>query len=380
MANPMYRQIAEDLRMQIEDGDLEPGQQLRTEIELREHYSASRNTVRDAIKWLTNLGLVETKPGQGTFVVQKIDPFVTTLTSERGAEGAGPGEGASYLSEVSAQNRKPSTSAIQVEIQQASGEIAVRLKVSPGTEVISRHERRYIDRVPYSLQTSFYPSKFADDGAEKLRSAGGLEQGAVQYLKDTLGIKQVGYRDWITVRTPNSIESEFFKVPMDGRIVMYEIFRTAFDGNGNPMRVTVTVLPADRNQFVVNVGDVPQLLRGTWRTTSQLTHIGHRGPAGIRCPDGGFHITRTTCEPTQPGRRWGHGPDRARRRAKRCRQPGYARREHARPPLRGPACPHFSATGACRAWNDRRSRPEELELASARSSQVPLVFHRQRNI
>ena len=66
----------------FESGQLEPGQQLRTELELREHYEASRNTVRDAIKWLTSLGLVETKPGQGTFVVQTIDPFVTTLTGD----------------------------------------------------------------------------------------------------------------------------------------------------------------------------------------------------------------------------------------------------------------------------------------------------------
>ncbi len=62
--------------------ELKPGQQLRTEIELREHYGASRNTVRDAIKWLTSLGLVETRPGQGTFVVRKIDPFVTALTAD----------------------------------------------------------------------------------------------------------------------------------------------------------------------------------------------------------------------------------------------------------------------------------------------------------
>jgi GntR family transcriptional regulator len=38
---------------------------------------------------------------------------------------------------------------------------------------------------------------------------------------------------------------------------MYEITRTAYDGNGQPMRVTVTVYPADRNQFIVNVGKVP---------------------------------------------------------------------------------------------------------------------------
>jgi GntR family transcriptional regulator len=36
MANPMYRQIAEDLRRRIESGDLAPGSQLPTELELRE--------------------------------------------------------------------------------------------------------------------------------------------------------------------------------------------------------------------------------------------------------------------------------------------------------------------------------------------------------
>jgi hypothetical protein len=46
---------------------------------------------------------------------------------------------------------------------------------------------------------------------------------------------------------------------MDGRIAMFEISRTAFDGNGNPMRLTVTVLPANRNHLAVNVGDVPDL-------------------------------------------------------------------------------------------------------------------------
>ena len=50
MVDPMYRQIAEDLRRQIEAGELAHGAQLRTELELREKYNASRNTVRDAIK------------------------------------------------------------------------------------------------------------------------------------------------------------------------------------------------------------------------------------------------------------------------------------------------------------------------------------------
>jgi hypothetical protein len=40
-------------------------QRAPTELELRDRYNASRNTVWGAVKWLTNLGLVETKPGSG---------------------------------------------------------------------------------------------------------------------------------------------------------------------------------------------------------------------------------------------------------------------------------------------------------------------------
>ena len=101
--------------------------------------------------------------------------------------------------------------------------------------------------------------EFADRGAERLRSARNIIEGTVQYLADTLRIHQVGYRDWITVRAPNPTEEDFFKLPSDGRIAMYEIFRTAFDGNGVPMRLTVTVYPTDRNQFVFKFGKVPDL-------------------------------------------------------------------------------------------------------------------------
>jgi GntR family transcriptional regulator len=256
MANPMYRQIAEDLRAQIESGKLKPGQQLQTEIELRDRYGASRNTVRDAIKLLTTLGLVETRPGQGTFVVNKIDPFVTTLSGD--PTSAGQTEGASYLSEVTNRNRVAENSAIQLEIQQAPESIAAGLWVPVGTEVISRHEKRHIDGTPWSMQTSYYPMEFVERGARRLLSSQDISEGTTQYLRETIGVKQVGYRDWITVRAPNLTEAEFFKLPSDGRVSVYEMFRTAFDGNGQPMRLTVTVYPADRNQFILAVGQVPE--------------------------------------------------------------------------------------------------------------------------
>ncbi len=251
---PMYQQIAEDLRAQIESGILAPGAQLPTELELRDRYASSRNTIRDAIKRLTSQGLVETRPGQGTFVTQRVDPFVTVLTRHP-TSGGGGDEAAAYLSQVNQRHRKPSVTTPKVEVQTPSAEVSRRLRVSPSTQVVSRHEKRYIDGIPWSLQTSFYLMDFITKGATRLLMAENIDEGAVRYLADTLGVKQVGYRDWITARVPDTNEQSFFGLSHDATV--FEVFRTGFDQTGTPLRVTVTVWPADRNQFIVNVGDIP---------------------------------------------------------------------------------------------------------------------------
>lgn len=254
MADPMYRQIADDLRRQIEDGSLEPGQQLRTELELREKYNASRNTVRDAVKWLITRGLVETRPGQGTFVVEQIIPFVTTLT---GDPETSSGEGDTYIKEVAASLRRPNASAPRVEIQEAAGQLATELQLKHGATVVSRHQQRSIDGTPWSLQTSFYPMSLVERGALRLIQAGDIGEGTVEYLRESVGIKQAGYRNTITVRAPDEMETSFFKLPSDGRVSVIEARQTAFDDKQVPVRLTVSVYPADRNQFAVNVGHVP---------------------------------------------------------------------------------------------------------------------------
>lgn len=256
MADPMYRQIAEDLRAQIESGGLEPGQQLRTEIELREHYGASRNTIRDAIKWLTSLGLVETRPGQGTFVVRKIDPYVTELTAD--SRGLGDNAVSRFGGiEKPGAKREIVSSTPRVEIQKASTAIAAQLQIAQGSQIITRHQKRFIEDTPWSLQTSFYPMGFILKGADRLLLADNIETGTVTYLAETLGLREVAYRDSITVRAPDLTEAAFFSVPQNGSVGMFEISRTGFDQTGTPIRLTVGVFPTDRNQFIVNVGDVP---------------------------------------------------------------------------------------------------------------------------
>lgn len=249
---PMYQQIAEDLRAQIESGALERGAQLPTELELCDRYASSRNTIRDAIKRLTSQGLVETRPGQGTFVTRSVDPFVTVLTGDRRSGGGGD-EGAAYLSEVNKSHRRASRTIPKVEIQVPSAEVRRRLRVPPATQVVSRHESRYIDGIPWSLQTSFYPMDFITKGATRLLMAEDIAEGAVRYLREAISVEQIGYRDWITARLPDANEQSFFGLAHDANV--FEVFRTGFDQTGTPLRVTVTVWPADRNQFIVNVGE-----------------------------------------------------------------------------------------------------------------------------
>jgi GntR family transcriptional regulator len=254
----MYHQIADDLRQRIASGELEQGSQLPTELELRDAYGASRNTVRDAIKRLTSQGLVETRQGQGTYVTRAIDPFVTLLSPdpEIGVSSAGE-ESATYLSRVNEQHRKASASQPKVEVMPCPREIALRLRITPGDQVISRHQVRYIDEIPWLLQTSFYPLELLNAGATRLLIAQDIEEGTVKYLAETLHLEQVGYRDWVTARGADNNEQAFFGLTHDAAV--FHVFRTAFDQHQTPMRVTVTVYPVDRNQLVFNFGDVPDL-------------------------------------------------------------------------------------------------------------------------
>jgi len=262
MTDPLYRRIAQDLRQRIQSGDLAPGAQLPTELDLRESYEASRNTIRDAIKWLVTNGLVETRPGQGTFVVERIDPFVTTLSADPDS-GLGGGESEAVFAEVRERGRVPSKTGPRVELRAATGNVATRLGVAEGTQVVSRHWERFIDGTPWSLHTTFYPMEFVTRGAHRLLMAEDIAEGSVSYLKESLGLTQVGYRDRILVRAPSETESRFFRLPDDGRISVISLMRTGYQASDEgpvPFRVAFTVLPADRNQLVVNFGEVPRAL------------------------------------------------------------------------------------------------------------------------
>lgn len=68
---PRYMVLAETLRAQIAQGELPVGGFLPTEHELCEKYDVSRHTVREALRLLSEEGLIKRKRGAGTQVVTR---------------------------------------------------------------------------------------------------------------------------------------------------------------------------------------------------------------------------------------------------------------------------------------------------------------------
>ena len=67
---PLYYQLADYLRLQISKKIIKPGDPLPSESDLIKELKLSRGTIRQAFQILTQEGLIERKPGRGSFVSQ----------------------------------------------------------------------------------------------------------------------------------------------------------------------------------------------------------------------------------------------------------------------------------------------------------------------
>lgn len=68
---PPWRQIADSLRTQIEDGTIPPGSRIPSTVELEQEWEVARETIRKAINSLKEAGLVEGVQGMGIFVAER---------------------------------------------------------------------------------------------------------------------------------------------------------------------------------------------------------------------------------------------------------------------------------------------------------------------
>src|SRR5919197_3440718 len=88
----IYEEIVRQVKAMIADGKLKGGDRLPPERDLAEKFVVSRTSVREALRALESLGLVEIRPGEGTFVRQVsieslVEPLALLMVSQREAIG-----------------------------------------------------------------------------------------------------------------------------------------------------------------------------------------------------------------------------------------------------------------------------------------------------
>ena len=81
-ARPRYQQIVAALRKEIEDNTLKAGDMLPSEAELRERFSVSRHTIREALRALRDEGFVESRQGAATRVTKPENAIYTYSVSD----------------------------------------------------------------------------------------------------------------------------------------------------------------------------------------------------------------------------------------------------------------------------------------------------------
>ena len=75
-------EVADRIRMLVLDGTFPVGRPLPSERLLRERFAVSRGSIRDALRMLEMIGLLETRHGQGTFPQElTVDRLVAPLAS-----------------------------------------------------------------------------------------------------------------------------------------------------------------------------------------------------------------------------------------------------------------------------------------------------------
>lgn len=236
-SRPLYRQVAEELKVRIERQELTPGGQLPTEASLMDTYGVSRNTVRLALGLLRSEGLVVTGQGRGSFVA---DAPVATVTHRAGRlrhEVHGP-DHAIEFDEGGAAERIDVT----VAITAASTTIAEALRIPAGAQVLERRRLLYRDRRPSSAADSYLPEDVAGDRA--LRHAGPLAGGVAAILEQD-GLAITRHTDDVTVRMPSPAEAQHLQIATG--VPVLALLRTAYDRTDAAVCATLSILPGDRH-------------------------------------------------------------------------------------------------------------------------------------
>jgi DNA-binding GntR family transcriptional regulator len=207
---PLYFQVAQQIEAMIDKGELQPGSRLDNEIQLADQMGLSRPTMRQAIQYLVDKGLLVRKRGVGTQVVHGLVKRPVELSS--------------LYDDLTHGNKQPSTEVLSVETGPASDDIAVALRLPPGTPVVILERLRYAGGEPLAIMQNWLPVGLTDLSRERLE-----RQGLYQLLR-AAGVHMRVASQRISARAATATEA---KLLGDRRgAPLLTMIRTTYDDNG----------------------------------------------------------------------------------------------------------------------------------------------------
>jgi GntR family transcriptional regulator len=236
---PAYLQIADHLRAAIVKRELEPGAQLPSERELMTSYGAARGTVRQAIAALRAQGLIDVQHGRGAFV--RAQPPVRRLAHDRFARSHRKAGKAAYLAELEAEGRQPEVEVLAIESASASPEVARRLQLAEGAQVLVRRRRYLADGQPMELATSYLPWDLVA-GTPIVEPNPG--PGGIYARLEEMGHRLKRFTEDVSARMPLPEEARALQLPAG--VPVFVLVRTAYNSRNRPVEVCDTTMAADR--------------------------------------------------------------------------------------------------------------------------------------
>jgi len=229
---PLYYQLAERIKEQIQSGELSASDQLPSERELGEQMGVSRMTARQAVAYLVQQGLLEVKPGVGTFVAApKLTYDVLHLLG--------------FTEETMRQGGTVASTVLEQSIVTPPLRVASALQMASGAQTIKIVRLRQVDGVPMLLETSFIP----------VASCPGLERAdlAVQSLYTLLeveyGLRLQRARQTFEATVANEYEQQLFNLRPGAAMILLE--GVTYSDQEQPVEYFKAIYRGDRLKFAL---------------------------------------------------------------------------------------------------------------------------------
>ncbi len=163
---PLYKQITDVLKADIQSGRYHTGDKIPSEAELSQIYSVSRITVRRAVEDLANEGYLTKRQGKGTFVNPR--KLARKICPESNVQ--------SFTEACRADGREASAHVLTRDVVAPSQEAREFLQLGDSDELVYVKRVRCADGIPIMLENNYFPTdRFAFMLSEELEDVSEFE-------------------------------------------------------------------------------------------------------------------------------------------------------------------------------------------------------------